>query len=135
MRCNFEMAVEDVVAFEGGRTVFAGEISHGPKFIPACDCELIVAGVPVAKFKIEGEMMPLRRTQENENLRAVSTAEKVDVALVRRSKGTMQIAVRLRRRGMGRRRGILQWRCLHCRRPAPAFRRVIIVINSRCSRR
>jgi hypothetical protein len=53
MRCNFEMAVGDVVAFEGGRTVFAGEISHGPKFIPACDCELIVAGVPVAKFKIE----------------------------------------------------------------------------------
>jgi hypothetical protein len=42
-RCNFEMAVAEVFAFESGRTVFVGEISHGPKFIPACDCELIVA--------------------------------------------------------------------------------------------
>jgi hypothetical protein len=82
--CNFEMVVTDVFAFKEGRVVFAGEISQGPSFIPACNCELLVAGVPVAKFRIEGEMIPMRRAQKN--LRAVSTVEKVDFDMVRRSK-------------------------------------------------
>jgi hypothetical protein len=83
--CNFEMIVMDVFAFTDGRSVFVGEISQGPKIIRACNCELLVAGVPVAEFRIEGEMIPLRREKKN-NHRVVSTVEKVNLDLVRRSK-------------------------------------------------
>lgn len=88
-RCEFEMAVKDVFAFEDGRTVFAGEVTSGPNYIRSCDCELLIAGAPVAKFKIEDEMMPLHKAQKN--LRSVSTIESVDVALVRHSKGQCKL--------------------------------------------
>jgi hypothetical protein len=78
--CHFEMAVRDVFGFDEGRTVFVGKISQGPEFIRACKCELLVAGVPVARFMIEGEMIPMRKEQKN--LRAVSTIEKIDSDLV-----------------------------------------------------
>jgi hypothetical protein len=82
--CDFEMAVADVFEFTDGRTVFVGEISQGPNFVRACDCELLVAGVPVAKFRIEGEMIPMHKEQTN--LRSISTVEKVDLDLDRCSK-------------------------------------------------
>jgi len=84
-RCEFEMMVNDVFAFEDGRTVFAGEVTSGPNYIRSCDCELLIAGAPVARFTIEDEMIPSHKAQKN--LRSVSTVEKVDVALVQRSKG------------------------------------------------
>ena len=87
--CEFEMAVKDVFAFEDGRTVFAGEITGGPNYIKGCDCELLISGSPVARFRIEDEMMPLHKAQKN--LRSVSTTEKVDVALVQRSKGQCKL--------------------------------------------
>lgn len=87
--CSFEMTVEEVFAFHDGRTVFVGEITNGPKYIPECDCELLVAGVRVAEFRIEGEMLPPKKTQKV--LRSVSTAAKVDVALLERSKGQCKL--------------------------------------------
>jgi hypothetical protein len=87
--CDFEMTVADVFAFDDGRTVFAGEVISGPNYIPACDCELLVRSTPVATFRIEGEMLPLNKTQKN--LRSVSTKEKVDIALVRYSKGPCKL--------------------------------------------
>jgi len=81
--CEFEMVVKDVFAFEDGRTVFAGEVTSGPAYIKSCDCELLIAGQSLAKFRIEEEI-PLRKT--NPNLRALSTIGSVDVALVQRSK-------------------------------------------------
>jgi hypothetical protein len=83
------MTVTDVFVFEDGRTVFAGEVTTGPNYIPPSDCELLVADAPAARFKIEGEMMPLNKTQKN--LRSISTVEKVDVALIRRFKGQCKV--------------------------------------------
>jgi len=85
---NFEMSIADVFALEGARTVFTGEVRGGQKVTSACDCELVIAGVPVARFKIEGEMIPLRKEGD---LRAVSTTEEIDVALVQRAKGQCQL--------------------------------------------
>jgi hypothetical protein len=88
-KCEFEMAVKDVFAFEDGRTVFAGEITGGPNYITGCDCELLIADAPVARFRIEDEMIPSRKEQKN--LRSVSTTERVDVALLQRSKGQCKL--------------------------------------------
>ena len=86
---QFVMAVRDVFAFENGRTVFAGKVTCGPNYIPACDCELLVAGAPVARFRIEGEMMPVDKARKD--LRSVSTSEKVDAGLIKRSKGQCKL--------------------------------------------
>jgi hypothetical protein len=79
---GFEMLVKDVFAFEDGRTIFAGEITIGPNYIRACDCELLIGEAPVARFRIEDEMMPLRKTRKN--LRSIATTEKVDLTLIGR---------------------------------------------------
>jgi len=88
-KCEFEMVVNDVFAFEDGRTVFAGEVTSGPNYIRSCDCELLIAGEPVGRFTIEDEMIPSRKAQKH--LRSVSTVERVDVALVQRSKGQCKL--------------------------------------------
>jgi hypothetical protein len=85
----FVMDVVDTFAFKDGRTVIAGLVTTGPPYISACDCELVVAGKPVAEFSIEGEMLPLKR-QPNQ-LRAVSTRKEIDLGLIRRSKGRCKL--------------------------------------------
>ncbi len=87
--CEFEMTVTDVFAFEDGRTVFTGEVRKGPNYIPACKCVLLFNGTLVARIRIEGEMLPMNSVPQN--LRSVSTADKVDVALVRASQGTCEL--------------------------------------------
>lgn len=81
---RFEMDVVDVFNFEDGRTVFVGTVAVGPAYISACDCELTIAGDVVARFRIEGEMIPLKRAPNH--LRSVSTNEEVDLRLVQVSK-------------------------------------------------
>lgn len=88
-RTPFEMIVSDVFALEGGRTALVGEIVSGPTYIPGCDCELLVDDALITKLKIEGEMLPLKRTPNN--LRSVSTLERIDVPLVRRSSGRCRL--------------------------------------------
>ena len=89
LRSNFEMALADVFAFEDGRTVFAGEIIIGPNYIPPCDCELLIGETPVARFRIDREMLPLNKTEQK--LSSVSTTDPVDVPMVRRSQDQCKV--------------------------------------------
>jgi hypothetical protein len=86
---GFVMDVVDIFSFDDGRTVFAGVIAEGPSYISACDCVLVVASNPVARFRIEGERIPLKRVQKH--VRAVSTIEKVDVRLAQGSMGQCKL--------------------------------------------
>lgn len=81
-RSRFVMKIKDIFKFEDGRTVFAGVVVDGPKYISAGDCELFVNDELEAAFRIEGEMIPLRRPRSD--LRAVSTTEDVDTDRIRR---------------------------------------------------
>lgn len=87
-RSTFVMNVHDVFLFEDGRSVFAGDVVHGPAFISSVKCELVVEGVPIGRFDIEGEMIPVPRSSK---MRAVSTMAQVDVDLVRRSLDQCQL--------------------------------------------
>lgn len=78
----FAMNVRDVFLVADGRTVFVGEITVGPALIHGGHCELLIGGVPIDNFRIEGEVLPSPRPP---NMRAVSTEARVDVDLVRRS--------------------------------------------------
>ena|SRR5436309_15896311 len=82
--CDFEMKVTDVFAFEHGRTAFVGAVQP-PDFpiIGACECTLLLEGVPTGRLKLEGEMFH----GSPEGLRSVTTSETVDVERVRRSLG------------------------------------------------
>ena len=75
------MIVRDVFALSDGRTVLVGEVAKGPNYIAECDCELFVDGTFVTKLRIEGEMLPLKRTPNE--LRSVSTLAPIDVSLLR----------------------------------------------------
>ncbi len=86
---HFVMAVMDVFVFEDGRTVFVGRVTSGPNYIPASECELLLAGAPVGRFRIEGEMIPLAKAKKD--LRSISTTEKVDVRLIQRSRGQCKL--------------------------------------------
>jgi hypothetical protein len=83
--CDFKMSIADAYAFEGGRTVLVGEVTSGPNYIPACDCELVVGEWVAARFRIEGEMLPLGKTRND--LRSVSTKETFDMSLIHRFAG------------------------------------------------
>jgi hypothetical protein len=65
--------------------VFVGKVARGPAYIPGCDCQLVVSGTPVAKLRIENEMIPVNGTEID--FRSVSTVDSVDVPLVRRALG------------------------------------------------
>lgn len=86
---RFEMNVRDVFVFGDGRTVLVGDIANGPSYIPECDCELFVDDTLVTKLRIEGEIMPLKRTPND--LRSVSTFAPIDVSLVRRDNGQCRL--------------------------------------------
>ena len=82
--CDFEMNVTDVFAFEDRRTAFVGRVNPSDFLtIGPCECDLLVDGVPTRRFKLEGEMIH----RSPEGLRSVTTAETVDVELIRRSFG------------------------------------------------
>lgn len=68
---EFEMLVDEVFIFNNGRTVFAGRVLVGSQFIKKCKCDLYSNEVKVDTFDLEGEMMPLSRTQQK--VRAVAT--------------------------------------------------------------
>lgn len=78
---RFAMIVQDVFLFLDGRTVFLGEVPVGPAFIGPGQCELLIAGVLFARFRIEGEMIIVRRGRSS--LRSVSTTERIDVEWVK----------------------------------------------------
>jgi hypothetical protein len=91
------MRVRDVFAFSDGRTVFAGEIAVGPAYILETDCDLVIDGRKAAGFRIEGEMLPLRKRAVH--LRAISTTWKLDLDLVRSSLATGTMVVEIVGRG------------------------------------
>jgi hypothetical protein len=89
---ELEITVDDVFRFEGGRTVFVGEVKQGPNYISSCDCELLLGDTCVAKIRLEGEMIPLKKTRMS--LRAVSTLDTVDVDRIRGFKGRCRLVRR-----------------------------------------
>ena len=90
---RFSMQVRDVFVFGDGRTVFAGEIADSYGLISESDCGLMVDGAKMADFRIEGEMLPLRKTKPH--LRAISTTAALDIDLIRSflAKGTVSVEI------------------------------------------
>jgi hypothetical protein len=79
------MEVDDIFAFEGGRTVFVGAVSDPFPHIGSCECDVFAEGHAIAHLRIEGEMMP--SSSPDPRMRAVSTVDQVDVARLRKESG------------------------------------------------
>lgn len=90
---RFTMRVRDVFDFGDGRTVFTGEAADEPGNISESDCHLVIDGVKVTEFRIEGEMLPLRK--KTPHLRAISTTAVLDVDHIRSflAKGTATVEI------------------------------------------
>lgn len=77
---SWEMKVEQVFKFGGGRAVFVGRITGTEKFIKTSRCDVFINDVLYSSVEIEGEMLPERATQLG--VRSISTKTPIDVSHV-----------------------------------------------------
>jgi hypothetical protein len=69
------MDIKDIFRFKNGRTVIVGIVENGPPYIAPGEVEVRACDEPIARFRIEGEMLSgMGEFTATSGLRAVSTA-------------------------------------------------------------